>query len=183
MDPQSKKMLMTFLLLVVLGLQIAAISTNHWSKASNVLTYQGVSVDITWGLWKLCADAPIPKLVEIDMCVDLPHNSELFKKNSLSAVRALSIAGAVLVFMGMMCYWWNPLLLSNCKCLLVLLGSLLIIVGAVVWGAELLKIVPPASLAGDNAAPLKGKPCASYWLSMSAGILGLLTSAWCWFER
>ena len=119
-----QNMLVCWLVLVTLVLQVLAVSTEHWSKGK-----KGMKTHM--GLWEKCVDKS---------CVHTPVDGDTaFPKNSLYAVRALAVAGAVLVLFSLVC---STVSTSYKRCQLWCLvgGGVLSLVACVVWSAKMMKM-------------------------------------------
>jgi hypothetical protein len=181
----NKNEMLYGLCMIALALQLSAISTGHWSVKSldsyipNLPKKDGV--DVSMGLWKACGEiwAKEGKYSgNMDMCVHLPIDGvKTFPKNSLYAVRAFSIIGVLLIFMGMMCMMYGKGY-KRCQLVFLVAGGLSAIIANSIWAAELLKIKPH-----DGSATIKFNPGYSFYLNLGGAVVALVAAAYHHFGK
>jgi len=178
----DKKMLLPGLCVVALALQISAISTEMWSKgtvpaSSTVAT---AKVETNLGLWKLCGKLMISgKPTEKD-CFHLPQgDNKKFPKNSLYAVRAFAVTGAVLIFVALGCMLMQRHKgkeMRKCTLACLIAGGISSLIANVIWATELLHIKGGSGVVTE----IKTKPNVSFYLNLVGGLVALGASALCW---
>lgn len=151
--------------LIIMALQIVAITTVHWSKTDVSVGDDGLEM----GLWKACAKNNSPTGA-VKKCLDLPPNNDpAFPKDILKYIRALSVAGVVLVFCGLACAIVMNGQHPNCVIACLALGGLLSISASILWGARMLNIKDQS----DTHETLKTTPCISWYLNLAGGVLAV----------
>ena len=175
---KNKQLFMTILMVVIIALQVVAISTNDWSIASyNSASAVAMKLKANWGLWKECSGGVIGK-VSGGSCSHLPpQGSSPFPKNSLEAARAFAVLGPCLVAIAMLGSYVYPMKQKNI-CMLLLAGAISSIIAMVIWSAELLKL--KSGLPSPAPSTIAGSPGYSFYLNLSAGVLGLIGAYVCY---
>lgn len=139
--------------------QLLSILTSDWSVLSTPGSGDTVKMVISMGLWKKCNSIT-------NSCVSLPPSGDnKFPKNSLMAVRALTIMGMVAVLVGVICDY-----MPNCekhRALAFAIGGLLSVVGSIVWLAEF-----------TNIGGTKYQPGYSFYLNLIGGLSALGAGAY-----
>lgn len=143
----SSRLGIAIAIILALGLQTTAISTNEWS----VKNKDGAK--ISWGLWKICISG-----ANTSACHELDDQPKI-GKTELNAVRSFAIISVLLNLIGLICYFAMPSYKRHCWVFFAL-ATLCTLVVIPIWISKYLKI--------DG---VKAKFGYSYWLFLVGGIL------------
>jgi hypothetical protein len=178
--------------LIILALQVTAISSPQWSRHQDADKMKSLNLskfEMDLGLWKSCATAAgdlskvfsqdvVKGKAEVDVCLHLPPDDnkifDKFPKNSLEAVRAFALMGPLFVFLGLMCMMYMKNW-KRCPMVFLLLGGLFSLVANIIWVAEFRK------LNVGSVSDVKFNPGYSFYLNMAGGVLGLLGAAYYYY--
>lgn len=143
------------LFVVVLILQIIAVSTEYWGTRKLMS-----DLDANMGLWKMCGHVPAnPKV-----CVDIPQGeNQYFPKHALNAVRAFSILAILATMLAM--YNHHTMNSMSLPCCPMFCAGLLAIVASMIWLAKLRKYHVDANL------EIEFTPGVSYYCMLVSGFV------------
>ena len=155
-------------------LLLIAITTNSWSTKTLTIPGSTNNTDVSIGLWKTCGEiSGNMQGISGDavVCTHVPVDGwKTFPKNSLYAVRVLSILGVVLIFLSVICNMYRSGS-HFCHLGMLLFGGICAIVANIVWAAELLKV----KLA-DSSPTITFKPGYSFYLNLVGGIFAIISA-------
>lgn len=177
----NKQEMLYGLCMIVLALQVTAISTDHWSVKTINTGVKDVNIDGTFGLWKGCGELWGKSQGisgDIDVCLHLPvEGMKSFPKNALYAARAFSIMGAIFIFAALVCMMYMKGY-KRCQMVCLFVGGVSSLIAMAIWSAELLKVK-----VSDGASPIKFNPGYSFYLNLAGGIMGLMAAAYHYYGK
>jgi hypothetical protein len=165
----SKEQMMMSAIALSIILQVVAVSTNSWT-VKKVLSSGNNYVNADMGLWKVCLDGnlannAVPGVGQLssDVCTHLPIDGDkTFPKNSLYAVRALSIIAILALMMSLYCMMY----MKGKKCILgfLMLGAVSSLVSSSIWVKDF------RGKKGEKASL-----GYSYYLNLLGGLIALIS--------
>lgn len=165
-------MMVPGLCLLALVLQGSAIGIDKWShkKYTPPSGVAGAKVHLDMGLWKICIRSS-----GNSVCKHLPiEGDKEFPKNSLYAVRAFAILGALLVLLACacsMCMKMSP----KVHMAMLLVGGICSLIANGIWLAELTKLKADTNIPG-MPNELKTEPAMAFYLNAVGGLIAVLVA-------
>jgi len=161
---QSKQILMGVTALALI-MSVVGMATDKWGTEGS-----SGGLKANMGLWKQCVSGNLGS-----SCIDLPpQNDSHFPRNSLYAVRVWVILGVVLLAASMWCMTMAGSEYANCGAWCLVLGGVSLLLGVILFSAELLKFKMGSS--GTTQTTLKMG--WSMGVVLGAGILALGAGAY-----